>query len=982
MKKLFFPRSLVVFCIASAVGAIGLSLAHQSTSSTSKSNKVTKTEDEWVSEQLKTLSTKEKIAQSFMVACWTNKGPKHTAEIQKEITENHIGGIIFFQGERTNLSEHIAYFQAQTTIPLLFGMDAEWGVAMRLSGEERFPFQQTIGQANDLDLTEQIGEQMGIECQQFGIHLSFSPDADISLNPKNPVIGFRSFGSEAQVVAQHTAAFVKGMERTGTLSCVKHFPGHGDTDKDSHLELPTVSHSEAQFRSSDFVPFKQGIAAGTRAIMVAHLNVPNLDPSGTPSSLSKKVIKEYLRKELNFNGLVISDALNMKAVADKYGTAEVVAKAYEAGCDILLFPESVKEAIELIEQRVQAGTIALKDVNQTCERILRAKYKSIIAAPVVKRKNPTPDRYLAINKVFEKAIVVLKNDHAVLPVNQLNRKIIRIGVGPASYDFTNRLADYTPFENHYYFTPEEAIERLKSVKIQKQDLVLVDYHAPGQRAKNNYGFGNWKALLGVLPVENDVVVTFFGNQQFLADEKSFGDHVDAVILAPENHSMMQERTAQFVMGAFDVENNLQTAINQHWKKGDGLVVKGNGRLKFTIPEEIGVSSSQLNKIDDIVNEGIQAKAFPGCQIVVAIEGKVIYRKSFGTTKYEEGDTITNDHIYDIASITKIASSTMALMKLKSEGKFDVQATLGELTPEYVKGTPYAFLKAIDLLTHQAGLTPWIPFYKKTIENGALDQSIYSSEKKAGFERQVANGIYIKSDYWKTILERIVATPLSGQKKYEYSDLSYYFFKAFIEKQTGMTLDQYVQQAIYAPLGLQTMTYLPLMKFPLARIVPTENDKEFRNQLIHGFVHDPGAAMMGGVAGHAGLFSSATDLAKLMQVLLNEGKIGTYTLIKPEVVNQFTACQFSPTNRRGIGFDKPTISRKDGPTSDYASSKTFGHSGFTGTITWADPEYKINYVFLSNRVYPDASNKKITNMSIRNRIHDVIYEAVLAAKKNK
>ena len=982
MKRIVMPRTIIIYLLSSVVGAIGLSLIHQNNAVNTSKTKNFLSEQAWVSKQLASLTTEEKIAQSFMVACWTNKGPKHTAAIQKEISSNKIGGVIFFQGERNNLTDHMAYFQSQATIPLLFGMDAEWGVAMRLSGEERFPFQQTIGSANDLSLTTAIGEQMGIECQQIGLHLSFSPDADINLDSKNPVIGFRAFGSETNLVAQHTAAFVKGMESTGTLSCVKHFPGHGDTDKDSHFELPTVSHSEATFRSTDFEPFAQGINAGTSAVMVAHLNVPHLDPSGLPSSLSKKVINGYLRNELHFSGLVISDALNMKAVADKYGKAEVVAKAYEAGCDILLFPESVAEAISLIKQRVDAGAISMKEVNEKCERILKVKYKKIIAAPVVKRKNPAPERYLTINKIFEKAFVVAKNDHAALPINELNRKIIRIGIGPASSEYTNRLGDYTPYENHYYFTSEEAVERMKLLSFAKSDLILVDYHAPGQRAKNKYGFGDWKQFISSLPIENEVIVTFFGNPLFLENEKAFNEHVDAVILAPENHPMMQERIAQFVMGAYDCDNQLQFDINHHWKKGDGLVVKGNGRLKYTIPEEIGISASQLAKIDAIVAEGIEAKAFPGCQVVVAIEGKVIYQKSFGTTTYDAVDTITNDHIYDIASITKIASSTMALMKLKSEGKFDVQATLGELTPEFVKGTPYAFLKAIDLLTHQAGLTPWIPFYKKTIENGSLDNSIYSSIKKPGFDKQVAKDIYIQSDYWKTILKRIVATPLSGQKKYEYSDLSYYFFKAFIEKQTGMSLDQYVQQAIYAPLGLQTMTYMPLMKFPLARIVPTENDKEFRNQLIQGYVHDPGAAMMGGVAGHAGLFSSATDLAKLMQVLLNEGKIGSYTLIKPEVVRQFTACQFCPSNRRGIGFDKPTVSRKDGPTSDYASSGTFGHSGFTGTITWADPEYKVNYVFLSNRIYPDAFNKKITNMSIRNRIHDVIYEALLAAKKNK
>lgn len=981
LKK--FPQIVKVLLIAIGLSTLVLSVVSKIPASKTASKRQFKSnlsEEKWVAEQLSKLSLDEKIAQSFMIPVWSNKGPKHLDEVEQQLSQYKLGGIIFFQGERKNLIESIDRFQAKAEIPLLIGMDAEWGVAMRISGEERFPYAQTIGAANDLTLTEKMGEHMGIECNMLGIHLNFAPDADVNSNPKNPVIGFRAFGSDANHVSKHTAAFVKGMENTSVLSCVKHFPGHGDTDADSHLELPTVSHPESRFKSVDFLPFKSGIEAGTSAVMVAHLNVPQLDPSGVPSSLSKKIIQGYLRKDLGFKGLVISDALNMKAVADKYGKAEVVAKAYLAGCDILLYPESIGEAIELIKKKIDAGDFEITEVNARCKNVLKAKYKAIIAKPMVKRPDPSAARNLAINQVFEKAITVIKNDQQLLPLDRLDRKIIRIGVGPYAYDFQERLDDYAVVEHLRYFTVNEAIERLKNRKFPKDAVLIVDLHGVNQRVKNNYGFGNWEELLNQLPEENEVILSLFGNPLTLENMNKLPSSVDACIIAYENHVQMLDRVAQFIMGAFDVNGKLEAPINETWKRGAGIAVKGNGRLKYTTPEELNISSAKLAEIDAIVDNAIKVKALPGCQVVVAIEGKVIYQKAFGTTMYEKGDSITNEHIYDLASITKIASSTVSLMKLKSEGAFDVNSTLGQLVPEYTEGTEYAKLKSIDLLTHQAGLTPWIAFYKKTLNDGKLDPSIYSEKKKAGFETPVAKDIWIKNDYWKTMLKTIVETPLSGQKKYEYSDLSYYFFKAFIERVSGMSQDEYVYQNIYAPLGLQRMSYLPLQRFKAKQIVPTEDDQEFRKQIIQGYVHDPGAAMLGGVAGHAGLFSNATDLAALMQVLLNKGQVGDFSLIKKEVVEQFTRCQFCPGNRRGIGFDKPTVSRKEGPTSELVSPETFGHSGFTGTITWADPTNKVNYVFLSNRVYPDAANKKITSMSIRTKIQDVIYEALAASKK--
>ncbi len=984
MNRKTFRKASIILILIAGTGLITSALLKNPGHQPAKKHPVTFTtnqeEDQWIASELAKLSMKERIAQSFMVACWSNKGSEHLAETEALVRQEKIGGLIFFQGERDNLQEAIRQMQAASELPLLIGMDAEWGVAMRLSGEPRFPYQQTIGAANDLKLTEKIGYHMGIECDQLGIHMNFSPVADVNLNPQNPVIGFRAFGSDPQQVAKQTAAMVKGIEDAGVISCVKHFPGHGDTDKDSHKELPVVSHSVNEFETKDFLPFKGAIEAGTRSVMVAHLNVPELDPSGTPSSLSKPVIETYLRKKLGFKGLVISDALNMKAVADKYGKSEVVAKAYLAGCDILLFPENVSDAINLIYSKVESGALSKEEVNEHCRRVLRAKYQAIVHKPMIKRKDPAPDRQLIINQTYEKALLCLKNDAENLPVDLVDKEIIRIAIGTHTSAFRDRLNDYAKITHYKYFTTEEAARKLKNIRLNPEASYILDFHSDGQRARNNYGFGSWKQVLDLLPEHAAATVVLFGNPLVLQNETSFPKVVKSVLCAYENTAAAQERTAQAIMGAFDIDGKLATDITNQWKKGSGLRVKNNGRLKYSQPEELGLNPAKLKEVDDIVAKAIEAKAFPGCQIVVAIDGKIILQKAYGTTIYENGDSITNAHIYDIASITKIASSTTALMRLKTLGKFDEQLDLNQLVPEYVKGTPYADLKAIDLLTHQAGLTPWIAFYKRTLENGELDPSVYSKTDNGIYKRAVADNIFIKDDYWKTMLKIIVETPLTGKKSYEYSDLSYYFFNKYIELTSGMGQNEFVEKEIYRPLGLQTMTYLPLKKFNRKRIVPTEYDKEFRKQLIHGYVHDPGAAMMGGVAGHAGLFSNATDLAALMQFLLNKGQIGDQSIIKKEIVDQFTACQFCPSNRRGIGFDKPTVSIKNGPTCDLVSPATFGHSGFTGTITWADPENKVNFVFLSNRVYPDADNWKITKMSVRTEIQRVIYEALFEARQ--
>ncbi len=930
----------------------------------------------WADKKLSSLSLRQKVGQFFMIASSSNKGETHFKEIDSLIENDEVGGVIFFQGQRSNLSTCIDRYQKKSTIPLLIAMDAEWGASMRLFGEDRFPYNYTLGAANNPKLTERIAEMMGEECRELGIHFNFAPVADVNSNPNNPVIGFRSYGEYPKDVAAHVTATVKGLEKQGVMSSIKHFPGHGDTDIDSHKDLPIVNNSYNHINAIDFFPFRAGITAGASSVMIGHLNVPALDDTGTPSSLSAPTIQDYLKGELGFKGLVVSDALRMKAVADRYGAVDAVVKSFEAGCDILLLPESVGEAIDAIVAKVNAGEISLEEINARCKKVLQAKHKAIIA-PKKFRSYSQGQVELAKKLIYEQAITVLKNKEDVLPIKRFDQKIAHVAIGLHNAPMNSSMDLVAKVDHFHFFTGEEALRRMGG-KLQNYDVIITSIHAKRVSKRGDYGMPKgWDSWLTQLPSAKKNIFSLMGNPYVLKDANL--ENVDALVIGYENNKWANDRMGQFLMGTYASKGKLPVTVNSNYKRGQGIEVESGERLKESQPEELGISPKKLAQIDSIVMKGIRAKAFPGCQIVVAVKGKVIYRKSFGNHTYSPDRPVLNDDVYDIASITKIAASTLSLMHYNSEEELNLNQRLRDFLPELTQGTPYASMQLRKMLSHQAGLKPWIPFYVKTLKDNKPNPEIYAKDSSELFNQRVAKDLWILGSYTNKIYDSILHTPLLRSKKYKYSDLGYYFMKKIIEKKSGKTLDDFVTQQFYQPMGLKYLRYHPTRHFPLSKIMPTENDLIFRKTLIHGYVHDQGASMMGGVGGHAGLFSNALDLAKLMQMYLNNGSYGGVQYIKPQVIEEYTDCQFCPKNRRGAGFDKPTRNLNGGPTCNLVSLKSFGHSGFTGTIVWADPVKEINYVFLSNRVYPDAENWKLVRMNIRTDIQRVIYEAVNSAK---
>ncbi len=938
-------------------------------------------EHTWADSVFDTLSEDQRIAQLFMVAAYSNKGATHEAYIDNLIKTHNLGGLIFMQGTPEKEIELTNRYQAKAKTPLMIAIDGEWGLPMRLKNTFKFPKQMTLGAIQHDSLIYDMGKEMALHCKRMGIHVNFAPVIDVNNNRKNPVINYRSFGEQRENVTRKGIAYMKGMQDNGVLACAKHFPGHGDTDKDSHKALPVINHGIERLDSVEFYPFKQLIKEGIGSMMVAHLFIPALDSTpNRATTLSKYVVTDLLQKQMGFEGLIFTDALNMKGVSSFYKPGVVDVKALIAGNDVLLFSEDVPTAIAEIKKAIKAGEITKEEVYKRVKKILYAKewmkisQEKIDTKNLAKELNPSSSD-LTNRLLFENALTLVKNENNLLPLKRLDTcKIASVVIGDKlNNEFQKGLSRYTKVK-HFATSKKSSQEKINSLlqSLKPYEKVIVSVH--GTKMNGSYGvYNNDIAIIKAIAKKHQIILNYPTNAYALAKLDS-AINIESIIVSYEENKYTNDLVGQLIFGGIGAKGKLPVTGSPYFKVGTGIETLPI-RLKYTIPEEVGIASSKLGGIGWIARESIKDGAFPGCQILVAKDGKVIYNENFGHYTYAKKRAVKDETMYDLASITKIAVTTSLIMQMVDNKEIDLNKTLGDYLPEYVKGTQYQSVMLKEMLTHQAKFRPWIPFYASTMTEGVLNPRIYSSKKTDFYKDQVAKDIYIFKNYNKAIIKRIVETDLLTKKRYKYSDIGYYFLKEIIEKKTNRSLDYVIDSAFYAPMGLQYTTYNPLDKFPLSQITPTELDTVFRNQLVHGYVHDQGAAMMGGIGGHAGLFSNATELATLMQLFLNEGTYGGKRYIGDSTINYFTSAPFRGTdNRRGIGFDKPTLDLKGGPTCDAVSLKSYGHSGFTGTRAWADPENGLVYIFLSNRVYPDANNWKLVKNDVRTRIEKVIYNS--------
>ena len=935
----------------------------------------------WVDSVYNQLSFNERVGQLFMVAAYSNKDEAHNKSLDKLVSENKIGGLIFFQGGPVRQAKLTNRYQAQAKVPLFVGIDAEWGLSMRLDSTYRYPWNMTLGAIQDMKLLEKTGNQMGKQSKRMGIHFNFAPVVDINTNPKNPIIGNRSFGETKEIVAMRASALMIGLQNEGVFATAKHFPGHGDTSTDSHHTLPVVKFDKKRLDDVELYPYKELIKNGLASVMVAHLEVPSIEPRANyPTSISYNVVTNILKNELKFKGLIFTDALNMKGASNFKKPGDIDLEAFLAGNDVLLFSENVPVAINKFNEAKADGRLTEERLAYSVKKILAYKYKANLQnyQPIA-LENLYQDLnavdYDALNyQLYENAVTVIKNETKSIPIAQLDKeKIAYIKLGnDSSGVFLNQLQNYTN-------VTEIKSQNLDTVLVELQNYtkVIIGYHK-ADGAWKNHDF-TFRELLWINQIakQNEVILTLFTKPYSLIGIKNF-EAIETIILAYQNNEIVQTVVPQIIFGALGSKGKLPVSIGDNFKVGKGIETLDIQRLGFEIPENVGMDSQILTKIDSIAKYAIDKKITPGMQILVARKGKVVYQKAFGNHTYDkDASKVKNTDLYDIASLTKIIGTLPNVMQEFDKGNLKLDTKLKNMLPVF-EGSNKENATVLDMLTHQARFQPWIPFYKATLDSIKKPSNrYYRTTPTVDFQLKVAEDLYLRTDYNDTIIQIIANSDLLPKKQYKYSDFPFILFKEYLEKENGKSLDYIAKNNFYKHLGATSLTYNPLRQFDKSVIIPTENDTYYRHQIIQGYVHDMAAAMQGGVSGHAGLFSNALDVAKVMQMYLQKGSYGGKDFIKEETIQKFNTCYFCKDgNRRGVGFDKPQLGT-EGPTCGCVSLTSFGHTGFTGAMTWADPEKEIVYVFLSNRTFPDANaSNRLSKENIRENIQKIIYESIM------
>lgn len=1046
---------------------------------------------EWVDSVFNQMTLDHKIGQLLMPRGNLSHKPHNLELLKQWVKDYKIGGVVFFAADPITQANITNELQSISETPLFIGQDLEWGLGMRLDGADRFPYNTTIGAAPfDENIVFRMGQEIGRQCRRMGVHINYSPVVDVNNNPANPVINFRSFGADKEVVTKNGLAMMKGIQSQNILSTAKHFPGHGDTGVDSHFDLPIINHPIERLKDIELYPFKALIDSGVSGVMTAHLNIPALEPTpGLASTFSDAIINQLLKKDLGFQGLTFTDAMEMEGAVKNYPKGEAMVRAILAGNDVLETFSDVQVAFNALKNAVLNKTISMDVLNSKVRKILMAKawagldnYSPIDTLNLRSDLN-TIESDVINQTIIENSVTCLKNDLNILPIKDLNQKIAVLSLGADRetrfYEIFKKYtqADFYPLPHNSDDTfANEIINQVKNY-----DLVILVGHFSDIRSGQNYGLNPLNTrVIAQLSHQDNVIFCLLGNPFIISKINEIKNFKTIVLSYQQNH-YTEEITPQILFGALPARGHLPVNIDENFYLGMGVHYEDLSRLSYGSPELVGIPRENLYPaLDSIVTKGLDEKAYPGCVLMVAKDGKVIFEKSWGYHTYKDGgNSFKNDEspikdgsyiydamddpvisaqnnttqslykteegavqladLYDMASVTKVAASGLALMLLTDQGKISMDSSFSTYV-SYLKNSGIGQARMLDLTTHRAGLRPYITFWKEAVDtvatfkkamennpeiydllmkriiepsifakffgakpdtlidykatvanfpglwenkvltskNRVWKKDIFSNEKTSDYSITVAKDFYINRHYIDIIKERIKNEPLSSVGKYAYSDLHFYFYPDMIKNMTGKNMDEYLDE-IYKSLGCHRLCYRPINQHNLSDIVATEYDSLFRSQLLHGYVHDEGASMLGGVSGHAGLFGNAGDVLKLMQLYLQKGYYGGRQYFSKDLTEYFTSYQFpQENNRRGIIFDKKDFNPNIHNAPMLTSELGFGHSGYTGTYVWADPKYGFTYVFLSNRVYPTRENRKLIDLNIRAAIGDILIKSMSTA----
>lgn len=985
MKKLFL-----------AVAALALSVAGvMAVTPTLVKKTDRKACSRWVDSVYNSLSERERVAQLMCPKVVPTQGANSKAAIDRLVGKNGVGALLFTEGTIAQYADMINYAQKVAKVPVLMTFDGEWGLAMRIKGTPKFPRNMAIGAITNDKVLYEYGEEVARQMRAMGLHVNFAPVADVNSNPDNPVIGTRSFGEDAGRVARQVSAFSRGLEDGGIQAVAKHFPGHGDTNTDSHKALPTISRSRSQFNEVEFVPFRKFIDEGCSGIMTAHISVPFLDKSGTASSMSAPVYK-ILRDDMGFEGLIYTDALGMKgAVAPDGGNRSLA--ALEAGADVLECVNAPTD-IDAIMAALNSGKISKKVIEDRCKRVLTYKYilgLNRCPAPVNAKdlsayfNNAEADRVQ--RDLAAASMTVVRNEGDILPVRNLaHRDIAVVTLGTGGKEFTEICRRYARCEVFNAGTGALTPAQIKAINGHETVIVAVSDAKAAART----------SLASLKGVKN-LIVAFMISPYKVAGFADAVSGAKAIVLGYDDNPYAMAYAAQAVFGGIEVTGRTPVAIPGVAKDGAGMDL-GKIRLGYASPLQKGLRASLTDSIDSLVNKALADKAMPGCQVLVAKGGDVVINKNYGVLT-AGGAPVTDTTIYDLASVSKALGTLPGVMIAVDRGLMDVDAKASKYIPG-LRGTDKENITVRELLYHETGIPAALNMFNLMIDtasykgklitgkadadhpikiqNGAyghkdghLRTDVIRRQRSADFNVEAAKGIWVGKAAMDTVMQTIYNIGLRKNKNYNYSCLNFCLLMDAEQNATGTPHQQWVSENLWEPLGNTSISYRPSEKYPLSRIAPTENDTYLRRQTVHGYVHDETAAFSGGVQGNAGLFASANDLAKICQMWLNGGTYGGDRILSEKTVKMFTT-EKSPTCRRGLGFDKPDVKNPDySPTCDEANASVYGHLGFTGTVFWVDPENDMFFIFLTNRVNPTRDNAPFNRSSIRPRLFSQVYKAL-------
>jgi len=926
----------------------------------------------WAESMLKKLTLREKIAQMMVYRMnmhYLNYNSEEWEEIEELISTDGIGILHIWFGETGSSLTMLNEMQRQSRVPILVEADIESGLGRRYPGAVTLPPMMAIAATGDPKYAYEAARISAEESRAVGIHFNLAPVVDVNNNPKNPIINTRSFGEHPDSVNRYSKEFIRGLHDYGMLATAKHFPGHGDTETDSHSALAQIPSDSSRLWEVELPPFKNAIDSGVDAIMVAHVNAPDFQfNTDDPATLSKFWIQDILRSKMKFDGAIITDAMDMGGIVKKYSDSYALIETIKAGSDIIIQNNQMKKSIDLVEEAVNDGILTVQRINESALKVLRMKehlglhINNVISMDQTHKNIGRQSDFSSAEEIAENSITLVKNENNLLPLQPDPSEefyVIDLYDGPNNH---NESSVTIKFREHGY--------KLNSFQIDKSDSLVIANHILEQIPKDALVFLNayanpveWKDNIFLPSVEadfinrlikksNKVIITSFGSPYLIQD---FPD-APVYICAYKGSEIMQQALLSALMGESDINGILPVTIPGVAKIGDGIQIKSNKwpeRVETWLPgkelkriraEEISVNIDPVYKA---LERAVSDSAFPGGVVLAGKNGEIFLHKAFGYHTYSNKTPVMRGNIYDLASITKVIATTSAVMKLVEANKLSLNDRVITYLPAF-KGKQKEYFNHKSrvtirhLMTHTSGLPPFKKYFLMDNNIQTRLDSIMNTEPEIGLNE-------------KTV----------------YSDVGLIVLGKIIESVSLQSLDAFVDSVIFNPLGMKSTFYNP-PNDKIKRVVPTEFN-DLYGDLIRGYVHDENAKSIGGVAGHAGLFSTASDLAIFSQMMLNGGIYGWKRLFKSETVNDFTKkANVVEGSSRALGWDTPSGKASGGR---YLSESSFGHTGFTGTSLWIDPNNQLFVILLTNAVHPNRSYKDPNYYDWRQKIHSSIYESL-------